>query len=273
MKKIYSLCAVLAFSFASNAQIVISQVYGGGGNTGSVYSHDFVELYNRGTQTITLAAGHTLQYASSTGTFGSSNIQVLPEITLQPGQYFLIQQAIGNNATGALPTPDYIPATPLAIGGTNFKIALVSDNVAITTASGPTILDFVGVGSANMFEGSAPAPAVSNSLAAVRKSAGAQDTNDNLADFAALTPTPRTLSLKQNNIAGLSIYPNPANNVVNITSDLNGIKNVEIYDVLGKQVLKTSTELNVNVSALNAGIYMIKISQDGKSATRKLIIK
>nr|WP_317631096.1 T9SS type A sorting domain-containing protein [uncultured Flavobacterium sp.] len=274
MKKIYSLGAILALSFSANAQIVISQVYGGGGNNGSVYSHDFVELYNRGNQTVTLAAGHTLQYASATGAFSDSNIQVLPEISLQPGQYFLIQQAQGNNLTGALPTPDLVPATPLLIGGTNFKIALVSDDVAITAISDATILDFVGVGTANIFEGSGAAPAVSNSLAAVRKSAGAQDTNNNAADFESLTPTPRTtLSVKDNNIAGLKIYPNPASNVVNISSDLLGAKNVEIFDVLGKQVVKTTTEQTVNVANLKAGVYMMKVTQDGKLATRKLVIK
>lgn len=273
MKKIYSLGAILALSFSANAQIVISQVYGGGGNNGSVYSHDFVELYNRGNQTVTLAAGHTLQYASAGGSFNPSNIQVLPEISLQPGQYFLIQQAEGANPSGSLPTPDLVPATPLAIGGANFKIALVSDDVAITTASGATILDFVGVGTANIFEGSAAAPAASNSLAAVRKLGGAQDTNDNAADFESLTPTPRTLSVKENNIAGLKIYPNPASNVVNISSDLLGAKNVEIFDVLGKQVVKTTTEQTVNVASLKAGVYMMKVTQDGKLATRKLVIK
>ncbi len=33
---------------AVSANLVISQVYGGGGNTGAQYTHDFVELFNRG---------------------------------------------------------------------------------------------------------------------------------------------------------------------------------------------------------------------------------
>ena len=54
------LIAALAFSLVAFVQpaqavsttIVISQVYGGGGNTGAPYTHDFIELFNRGTTTV-----------------------------------------------------------------------------------------------------------------------------------------------------------------------------------------------------------------------------
>ena len=52
---------------AVSADVVISQVYGGGGNAGATYTHDFVELFNRGTTTVSLA-GLSVQYASATGT-------------------------------------------------------------------------------------------------------------------------------------------------------------------------------------------------------------
>ncbi len=58
---------------AISADIVISQVYGGGGNPVASYTHDFIELFNRGTSTVSLA-GLSLQYASATGTgnFGTA---------------------------------------------------------------------------------------------------------------------------------------------------------------------------------------------------------
>lgn len=104
--------AALAFSPAALAvgDVVISQVYGGGGNTGAPYSSDFVELFNRSSQPVSLA-GWSIQYASATGTgnFGGTTTQItpLPGISLQPGQYLLVQQASG--ATGSpLPTPDVL---------------------------------------------------------------------------------------------------------------------------------------------------------------------
>lgn len=94
MKKIYSLLAITAFSTLSFGQVVISQVYGGGGALGATYSHDFIELFNQGKEPVTLS-NYSLQYASSTGTFNSSNIQNLPDITIEPGKYYLIQQGKG----------------------------------------------------------------------------------------------------------------------------------------------------------------------------------
>jgi uncharacterized protein len=84
---------------AISPDLVISQVYGGGGNSGATYTHDFIEIFNRGTAPASLA-GMSLQYASATGTgnFGSSTTQLteLPDVTIQPGQYFLVQEAQGS---------------------------------------------------------------------------------------------------------------------------------------------------------------------------------
>lgn len=76
-------------------------------------------------------------------------------------------------------------------------------------------------------------------------------------------------------IAGLSLYPNPVSgNVLNITSAANSAMNVAIFDVLGKQVINTKVTNNtVNVSNLNAGVYIVKVTEDGKTATRKLVVK
>src|SRR5512145_1002446 len=86
-------------------ELVISQVYGGGGNTGATYTHDFVELFNLGTTPVSLA-GWSIQYASATGggNLGATTTQLteLPAVTLQPGQYFLIQEAQGSGGTTAL---------------------------------------------------------------------------------------------------------------------------------------------------------------------------
>ena len=73
MKKIYLLTSIMIalIGFTSNAQVVISQVYGGGGNSGATYTHDFIELFNRGTVAQDLT-GWSVQYASATGTTWST---------------------------------------------------------------------------------------------------------------------------------------------------------------------------------------------------------
>lgn len=83
------------------------------------------------------------------------------------------------------------------------------------------------------------------------------------------------LNVKQSAIAGLDIYPNPVSNgTFYITSNSSEEKSVVVYDTLGKQVLSTKTSNSaVNVSNLSGGVYLVKVIEDGKTATRKLIIE
>jgi hypothetical protein len=85
----------------------------------------------------------------------------------------------------------------------------------------------------------------------------------------------QVLGVKQNTIAGLNMYPNPVSNgTLYISSNSSEAKSVSVYDVLGKQVLNTKTSNNtVNVSSLKGGSYIVKISEDGKTDTKKLIIQ
>lgn len=83
-----------------------------------------------------------------------------------------------------------------------------------------------------------------------------------------------TTSTQDPNIEGLTIYPNPVNNgKIYITSKLGLEKKVEIFDVLGKKVFEAVvTTKEVNISALNTGVYIVKVKEGEASATRKLII-
>lgn len=80
-------------------------------------------------------------------------------------------------------------------------------------------------------------------------------------------------STQKNNIEGLSIYPNPASDMVNVVSNSLSNKDITITDLLGKTVLTDNVNQSVNISSLKSGVYMMQITQDGKSATRKLIVK
>lgn len=162
----------------------ISQVYGGGGNSGATYTNDFIEIFNSGTSPVSLA-GYSVQYASSTG----STWQVTPlSGTLDAGRYYLIQQAGGALGTTPLPTPD--ATGTIAMGGSAGKVALVSSTTALTGTCPTGLVDFVGYGTANCSE-VLPTPALSNATAALRKVNGCQDTDNNSADFSTGPAAPR----------------------------------------------------------------------------------
>ncbi|MFD5916698.1 lamin tail domain-containing protein [Kitasatospora sp. NPDC058201] len=177
---------------AVSADIVISQVYGGGGNSGAQYANDYVELYNRGTVPVPVT-GWTVQYASAGG---SSWARTTLSGTVAPGRYYLVQQAAGAGSGAALPTPD--ATGTLALSATTGKVALVTNGTALTCATGcatqPGVKDFVGYGStASSAEGS-PTGNLANTTAALRAGGGATDTDSNAADFAVTAPAPRNSS-------------------------------------------------------------------------------
>jgi hypothetical protein len=179
--------------------LVISQVYGAGGNSGATYKNDFVELFNRGASPVQLS-GYSLQYASQTGTFSnSSSVYDLPSFSLQPGQYYLVQLAGGSNGV-ALPAAD-TSTTAINMSGTTGKIALVATGSKLAgCGSGGTPctvggwIDFVGFGAASQYEGANPTAAISTTTSAFRASGGCVDTGDNGADFSVANVAPRTSS-------------------------------------------------------------------------------
>ena len=186
LPKLFAL--LFGFSGLVQGQVVISQVYGGGGNSGATYKNDFIELFNRGPQAVSLS-GWTVQYTSSGGTSWTNSTPLSGAI--QPGGYYLIQEAAGSGGTTSLPAPDAVGS--ISMSGSSGKVALVNTTTALigSCPTGGGIQDFVGYGSANCYEGTGPAPMLSNTTAALRGGGGSSDTNNNAADFTAGAPSPR----------------------------------------------------------------------------------
>lgn len=220
MKKIYLFLFLLCNCFFVHSQVVISQIYGAGGNTGAIFTHDYVELFNLTSSPVDLS-GWTLNYASATGSFGTSNRNTLPDgTTISANSYLLIQLAGGTNGNPLPVTADVVIATsPINLAAANGKIALTSDNVALsgTDPSGASnLIDFVGFGTANGFEGAGAAPAPSTVNAIFRLNNGCTDTNNNATDFIAAAASPRNSASPINactNDPSLSIA-SPANNTI-----------------------------------------------------------
>jgi len=234
----------------------ISQVYGGGGFVSSAHTHDFIEIYNSGTSAVSLA-GMSIQYASATGaeSFGNSTTTrtELPDVLLGSGQYFLVQESGGANGS-PLPTPDLIDSTSIALSATDGKVALVTGTTTLGcngSATNPCppeqlerIIDLVGYGTANFSEGAAAAPTLSNTTAAIRKEGGCTDTDNNSADFDALTPTPRNTASPTNSCGPAEILPTELFFSEYIEGSSSN-KALEIYNGTGAPVVLTDYKVEL----------------------------
>ncbi|HVV81981.1 MAG TPA: Ig-like domain-containing protein [Kofleriaceae bacterium] len=183
-----------AFTIATDgecaADVVISQVYGGGSNAGAPLRSDFVELHNPGPTAVALG-GKALQLASAGG--GAWTVQALPSVSIPAGGYYLVQESGSNGAFPALPAPDFTPASTFDLNATAAKVALTATTTPLAGACPLTAtLDLVGYGgAASCFEGAAPVGAPDNTTAVLRAGGGCTDRNVET-DFTVGAPAPRT---------------------------------------------------------------------------------
>ncbi|MBK7802312.1 MAG: VCBS repeat-containing protein [Chloracidobacterium sp.] len=191
----------------ASTTLVFSQVFGGGGGTTGTYSADYVEIKNVSAVPQSLDTLR-IMYGSATGQFGSSagNIYALPNTTLAPGQYFLIQ--LGTVGAGGLPVPSPdVTNTSMNLGGASGKMALVTaaftGNTCGATATPCTLpnanmIDVVAYGVANNAEGGTSVnngSVLVSTEGAVRKTGGCTDTDNNNLDFDVVTaPVPRNMA-------------------------------------------------------------------------------
>jgi hypothetical protein len=190
-----SLAALLLFPIAAHASasdVVVSQIYGGGGNAGATLRNDYVELFNGGSATVDVS-GWTVQYATSAGTTWQTTAL---SGSIAPGRYYLVQLASNADIGAALPPADATGTSNLA--ATSGKIALVRGNAALTCgasagscSANQLVEDLVGYGDASDFEGTGSAAGLASTSAALRANDGCTDTGNNATDFAAGPPAPR----------------------------------------------------------------------------------
>jgi hypothetical protein len=209
------LAALLLFPIGARAGVsgvVVSQIYGGGGNAGATFHNDYVELFNAGSGAVDLS-GWTVQYATAAGTSWQTTTL---SGAIAPGRYYLVQLASNADVGAPLPAADATGTSNL--GGTSGKIALARGATALTCGASagscsadPLVEDLVGYGSASDFEGAGSAAGLSNTSAALRANGGCTDTGENATDFAAGTPAPRNSASPANLCTGTS--PGPGGSV------------------------------------------------------------
>lgn len=275
--------------------VVISQVYGGGGNSGATYKNDFIELFNRGNLPVDIT-GWSVQYASATGSGWFSTTLVG---TIQPGRYYLVQQAAGTGGTLDLPTPDAIGG--VAMSANSGKVALVNDAVILSGGcpTDPSIEDFVGYGPANCAEGT-PTSSLNNLSAAHRKEGGCIDTDANLLDFETLGPMPRHsasplhlcsywVSVDRDAPApdlALAIAPNPVRGTAYMSFALPqaGPARLRVFDLQGRVVATIADGVlpagrhqvawagGTPNGPARSGVYFVRLQAAGLTLQRALVL-
>lgn len=284
MKKVFTIVGTLAAMAFSHAQIVINEVYTGGGLLGAAITNDFVELKNIGTSVATLS-GATIQYGPASGAF--TNYYQIPNISLNPGQTYLISQ--GSDGVGGiinLLNPNLIinvvlgfdggPAVGVGVGlaFTSGKVALASDANRVTGPQAANVLDFVGYGLADQYEGTgaAPSPTILNSISRI-----SGDTNNNNVDFRATLPTPQSSGT-------LATGETPGSKAVFIKNTMvrdhellfgSDVKDIKIYTYDGRMIKSVEGAVNqrLNISDLPAGNYIVVGQVNGKAASQKIVKK
>jgi hypothetical protein len=197
---------------AAHANLVISEIYGGGGatSTNPLYTNDWVLLFNSGPSAIDLI-GYSLQYAAATNTttFGSSNTHALSG-TINANSYFLIQEGQGSGLIGTAPNPAYdLTGGNLNLSATAGKIALFSTTTsgASTVATSPSLVDLVGYGTTANFS---LYPTMTQNLSLTTAAIRTTDANGNTIFVAGapdpnpvVTPIPAAAWLMGSGLAGL----------------------------------------------------------------------
>jgi hypothetical protein len=251
---------------ASTSGLVVSQVYGGGGNSGATFQNDFVELFNSGTSAIDIT-GWTVQYSTAAGT----SWQMTPlSGTIPAGRYYLVQLASSAAVGAPLPTPDATGTTNLA--ATSGKVALVRSGTALTCGStagscsaDPSVEDLLGYGSATDFEGTGSAPSGSSTAAARRAGEGCTDTGDNAADFTAEAPDPRNGSSAAHACAGTT--PPGPNGAVHVDLDVASVLSLSLdrpslsFGSNAAGATPAPLPENVTVSSNNATGYSLGVAR------------
>lgn len=125
-----------------------------------------------------------------------------------------------------------------------------------------------------LVEASAPADLDNAATAYLRVTLDGATTTTSNNRFDNIKFTAGILSTNSFDKLGLNLYPNPVKNgLVTIKTNNNQPLQVAVFDVLGKQVIsKTVTNNTLNVSALKSGIYLVQVTENNITSTKKLVV-
>ncbi len=227
---------------------------------------EYFELYNTTDDPIDVQ-GWTISDA------GSDSFVVNSSVVINPQSQVVFAINGDSNTNGNIPVVSYVYS--------GFSLANGDDEI-ILTCPGGNVIDQV------FYDGGATFPdptGISMELALSAYNSSDNDLGSNWGEAVSAfgdgdlgTPGEKSdfiLSIGQQNTVNFKVYPNPTSTgFVNIVSAHSETISVNVYDMLGKQVInKTIANNRLNVSTLNAGVYIMKISQGNTATTQKIVIK
>lgn len=229
---------------------------------------EYFEVYNT-----TSAPIDMLGYEIVDLTNAAENFTIITSVIVPANGYAVFVANVDTTLNGGI-TPDYV------YDGTSTFLGNGSDEISIQC--GGTVIDEVSWDNGATFP---DGNGVSMELALSKYNATDNDLGANWglavsAYGAGDLGTPGaandfTLSNNQFTINSVKMYPNPVDgNTLNFSVENGNTVDVIIYSALGQQVIsQTGVRNSLNVSSLDSGLYIVKITQDGNSQTRKLVVQ
>jgi hypothetical protein len=256
------------------ANVIITEVYGGGGNSGATLKNDFIELYNTTTTAINIS-GWSIQYYSATGTGLATNVFVIPEGKSIPAKgYFLVQAVAGTGGTDDLPTPDAV--STLALSGSAGKVILYTNETAQTISDIASLTgnaafkDYVPFGTTAVpVWGSAMAANTTNTTSATRKMvSNVFSYTQNIGfDFELATPSPTNSMMTSIRRPEMRTDVYVVNGSIRFNATAGEL--VEVYNVIGQKLINSIANDGLNTIPVPAkGMMVVKIG----NKTAKVIL-
>lgn len=252
-------------------EVIITQIYGGGGNNGATYKSDFIELYNTTSDNINIG-GWCLYYSAATSSATNLKYEFPANTTVKANSYFLVK---GGDGTGTQPAWNiaFDVTSTLNLSGSAGKVILLKRNTVFNLSTPPTIeeivnnvdfMDYVPFGtSAIPIWGSAMSSNTTNTTSARRKYVNTkyQYTKNIGDDFEVVTAEPRNSSIttetKLFNFDSIIVF------AVGKTLHIKGIENnqeVEIFNISGLRIYSTKiTSNSIPLNNFANGIYIVKV--------------
>ena len=246
--------------------VIITEVYGGGGNSGTTYKTDFVELFNTTSANIDIS-GWSIQYYSAAGTGLCGNVFEIPAgKIINAFSHFLIQGAAGGSGTMDIPTAD--ATCILNFSGTGGKIILYNTNAAqtidITSISSITgnssFMDYVPYGTATPIWGSALAATTNTTSASRKYVSGSFSYTSNVGnDFEIVAPNPKNSGITTQVISPVStLSVSASDGVIRFTAESGQV--IELYNAVGQKLLINQTVAGLNSIPVSAkGLVVLKV--------------
>jgi len=255
--------------------VIITEVYGGGGNSGATLRNDFIELFNTTAQPVNIG-GWSLQYYSNTGTGAatSANTFVFPaEAVIPPNSHFLVQAVAGAGGTDDLPRTDAVSTLQLAVSSGKvllYNVAVpqtISDISSIVTNA--AFVDYVPFGTTAVpVWGSAMGSNATNTNSATRRMIGDRYSyTQNIGfDFHVVAPTPTNSGATSVQNRRMMLDAIISNGTLRINTTAG--QQIEVFNVLGQRVHTSVSKDGLNIIPLTQrGVVVVKVGNSIQKLT------